>query len=301
MLLVLLAVLGAIAVVFARHMGYTRDHPLFQRLASRPWRSAPDVLRVAARHLDDVFIITPSGKAIAPVNVEVRLNPDDLAELCQRMDIGSISLSMTEAYEEAIARREARMAHQGRPDAYVIGDDSVAPGRFRIGQGRPADQFDAFAGQESHESQVIIEKEDAYASAGRAPQPAPDWSWSDGLTRAEPQARAGGREMPTIMERTFAPVPVLRLVTGNSVAETTTSGHRAGRGNVELVLPDVATISREHARFTYSDGKWWISNMGLNGIMLNGAMVNEERPLSHGDTIRWGSRPDAMETKVEIG
>lgn len=301
-LLVTLAALGAIVVVFARHMGYTRDHPLVQRLASRPWRSAPDVLRVAARHLDDVFIITPSGKAIAPVTVEVRLNPDDLAELCQRMDIGSISLSMTEAYEQAIARREARMAHQGRPDVYVIADDSVASGRFRLGQGQPADRFDAFSQQEirvpqdAYASQVIFDAQDA----ARAPQPAPDWSWSEGLTRAEPQAAAVGRDLPTVMERTFAPVPVLRLVTGNAVTETTTSGHRAGRGNVELVLPDVPTISREHARFTYSDGKWWISNMGLNGIMLNGAMVNEERPLSHGDTIRWGTRPDAVESQVEI-
>lgn len=298
-LLVTLAALGAIVVVFARHMGYTMDHPVVQRLASRPWRSAPDVLRVAARHLDDVFIITPSGKAIAPVTVEVRLNPDDLAELCQRMDIGSISLSMTEAYEQAITQRNARMAHQGRPDVYVIADDSVARGRFRLGQGQPADAFgsqEASVLQDAYASQVIFESQDA----ARAAQPAPDWSWSDGLTRAEPQAAAAGRDLPTVMERTFAPVPVLRLVTGNSVTETTTSGHRAGRGNVELVLPDVSTISREHARFTYSDGKWWVSNMGLNGIMLNGSRVNEERPLSDGDTIRWGTRPDAMESKVEI-
>jgi hypothetical protein len=312
-LLVLLGVLGTIAVVFARHMGYTMDHPAVQKLASRPWRSGPDVLRVAARHLDDVFIITPSGKAIAPVNVEVRLNPDDLADLCQRMDIGAIGLSMTEAYEQAITRRDARMAHQGRPDVYVIADDSIAPGRFRVGQGQAGDRFDAFAQppqaavpvpQGAYDpSQVIFED----ASVGRAPAPVPDWSWTDGLTRAEPLPRAelagrgDGREMPTVMEKTFAPVPVLRLVTGNSVTETSTSGHRAGRGNVELVLPDIPTISREHGRFTYSEGKWWVANMGLNGIMLNGSPVNGERPLSNGDTIRWGVRPDAVESKVEIG
>ena len=102
------------------------------------------------------------------------------------------------------------------------------------------------------------------------------------------------------MERSLASVPVLRLVTGSSVAQTMMSGARAGRGSVELVLPDVPTVSREHARFTFSDGRWWITNQGRNGLTLNGAPVAGEQPLSDGDAIRWGTRPDALLSRVEI-
>jgi len=127
-----------------------------------------------------------------------------------------------------------------------------------------------------------------YAGPGRRVWPGPD----SGLTIAG--------DMVTISEESLAPVPVLRLVTGSSVAETTTSGARAGRGPVELVLPGVPTVSREHARFTYSDGRWWITNQGRNGLTLNGAAVAGEQPLSDGDAIRWGARPDALLSRVEI-
>jgi pSer/pThr/pTyr-binding forkhead associated (FHA) protein len=69
---------------------------------------------------------------------------------------------------------------------------------------------------------------------------------------------------------------------------------------VELMLPDVPTVSREHARFTFSDGRWWITNQGRNGLTLNGAPVAGEQPLSDGDAIRWGTRPDAPLSRVEI-
>ena len=104
--------------------------------------------------------------------------------------------------------------------------------------------------------------------------------------------------MTTILAASVAPIPALRLVTGSSVAETRVSGARAGRGPVELILPDVPTVSREHARFTFSDGRWWISNQGRNGLILNGAPVTGEQSLSDGDAIRWGTNPDAPLSRV---
>jgi hypothetical protein len=127
-----------------------------------------------------------------------------------------------------------------------------------------------------------------YARPDSRVWPAPD----SGLTVA------GG--MAAMMEESLAYVPVLRLITGTSVAETMISGARAGRGPVELMLPDVPTVSREHARFTFSDGRWWITNQGRNGLTLNGAAVASEQPLSDGDTIRWGTRTDALRSRVEI-
>jgi pSer/pThr/pTyr-binding forkhead associated (FHA) protein len=103
------------------------------------------------------------------------------------------------------------------------------------------------------------------------------------------------------MENTVPPVPVLRLITGDLVAQTRMTGAEAGRGSVDLVLPNVSTISRKHARFAFSEGRWWVTNLGMNGLTVNGTPAETEQPLTDGDTIRWGSRPDAVASRVEIG
>ena len=292
-LLVVLAGLGAAAVGGLRASGITRDHPWIRRLASRPWRDGQDVLNVAMRHLSDVFVVTPSGLLLAPNIVELQLNPDDLISLCERMDLGVISASVTEIYEEQVAAHEARFAGSGRADVHVIAAGSVPPGRYRLRQGdvvsvdaqpdMPDPWYADVAPEFAHAT-----PQHGYARPGSRVWQGPD----SGLTAV------GG--MATIMEESLASVPVLRLVTGSSVAETTVSGARAGRGPVELVLPDVPTVSREHARFTFSDGRWWITNLGRNGLTLNGAPVAGEQPLSDGDAIRWGTRPDALLSRVEI-
>jgi pSer/pThr/pTyr-binding forkhead associated (FHA) protein len=61
------------------------------------------------------------------------------------------------------------------------------------------------------------------------------------------------------------------------------------------------TVSREHARFTFSDGQWRIANLGLNGLTVNGTALAGEQPLQDGDSIRWGMRSDALQSRVEIG
>ncbi len=96
-------------------------------------------------------------------------------------------------------------------------------------------------------------------------------------------------------------IPALRLITGGRVCETRMSGARAGRGAVELGLPDVPTVSREHARFTYSDGQWWVANLGMNGMTLNGSAAAGEQPLHDGDVIRWGTNEQAPTSRVQIG
>jgi hypothetical protein len=290
LVLIVILVLTAACVAGLRTLGITRDHPWIRRMASRPWRDGEDVLKVVKRHLADVFVVTPSGTLLAPNVVELRLNPDDLDFLCERMELDVISASMTELYEEQVSEHGARLAGAGRPEVYVVANGSVPPGRYRLRQGDPV-SIDAQPYQ--------------YANA------APGWAYSaPQQAHLEPGRRAWGKPDPdltvgggmaTIMEPSLPPVPVLRLVTGSSVAETRMSGARAGRGSVELVLPDVLTVSREHATFTFSDGRWWIRNQGRNGLTLNGAPVAGEQSLSDGDTIRWGANPDAPLSRVKIG
>jgi len=289
--LVVIAGLGVAGLSGLRALGITRDHPWIQRMASRPWRDGQDVLKVAMRHLPDVFVVTPSGSLLAPTVVELQLNPADLASLCDRMELGVISSSLTEVYADQVAGYGARLAGPGRAQVYVTAGGSVPPGRYRLRQGDPVragTRPDLIDGQYEHAVPEFAHVASLHAYAGPVSH-----VWQD----PGPTVAAG---MTTMMEPSVPPVPVLRLVTGSSVAETRTSGARAGRGPVELVLPDVPTVSREHARFTFAEGRWWISNLGRNGLTLNGAAVTDERPLSDGDEIRWGKNPDAPLSRVEI-
>ena len=311
MLLLLLAALTVVAVVALRALGVTRDHPWVQQMASRPWRDGQDVLRVALRHLPEVFVVTPSGSLLAPDHVELRMNPDDLRSLSEHMEIGVAAQSAAEVYVDQVTAHGARPAGPGPAEVRIIPDDTVPPGRYRLRQGQPVNvgalhgfqpgpQF-AHAG-----AQVSGAGADLPGPAVGAPRPAPaspypGFAGHDGNTRAQPQpGMSTATGMSTVIELARSTVPALRLVTAGSVAETRISGARAGRGNVELKLPGEPTVSREHARFTFSDGQWWISNLGRNGLTVNGAALAGEQPLHDGDSIRWGMRPDALLSRVEI-
>jgi FHA domain len=310
MLLVAFAATGAIAALFLRSMGVTRDHPRIRQLASLPWRDGQAVLRVAMRHLHDVFVITPSGSLFAPNSVEIQMNPEDLVSLCDQMELAVVIASVTEVYEEQVVRYGARFATPERAEVYVVADEWVPRGRYRLRQGHPAT---AAAQREmpdaSHYEMPDVSHymspapEFAYAGPQSADGGSDEWVWREHdpaltMVDARPAADNG---TTTVLEKTFTPVPVLRLITGDSVAETRMTGARAGRGSVELALPNVPTISREHARFAFSEGRWCVTNLGINGLTVNGAPAETEHPLSDGDAIRWGSRPDALLSRVEIG
>jgi FHA domain-containing protein len=292
-LLVAVGALGMASVAGLRAIGVNRDHPWVQRMASRPWRDGQDVLRVAMRHLPDVFVVTPSGSLLAPNIIEIQMNPDDLLSLREQMERDVIRASATEVYQEQVLARGARFAGPEQADVYVTPDESVPPGRYRLRQGVPVS-----AGS----------PQGAWYGSGTRQRPGvqqvPDAQFTLVSREYVPDGGQYGKEadgVVTVLEQVRPAIPVLRLVTGSSVAETVMSGARAGRGSVELVLPDVPTVSRQHAKFTFSDGRWRVTNVGRNGLCLNGAPVTGEQPVRDGDSIRWGARPDALMSRVEIG
>jgi hypothetical protein len=138
-LLVLLAGLGVVTVLALRALGVTRDHPWVQQLASRPWRDGQDVLKIALRHLREVFVITPSGALIAPNVIELRLNPENLRSLSELMEPELISLSAAQVYEDQVAAHGASFAGHGPAEVRVIADPSVPLGRYQLRQGQPVD------------------------------------------------------------------------------------------------------------------------------------------------------------------
>jgi hypothetical protein len=320
-LLVLLLALAAGCVLAFRAAGVNKGHPWVERVRSRPWRDGQDVLQLALRHLSDVFVMTPSGSLLAPNAVELRMNPHDYGSLSDLMDIAMINISAAEVYQEQAAAHAAQFARPGPAGVAVMSDPAVPPGRYQFRQARPQDQAAVPADQGFALAEAPAQA--AYASAG---QPGAEcagadyagaehagagyaggqyqgvgaWPWArDGGTRAEAdRPTTAGPGTPTVAER--GQVPLLRLVTGEYRVETKVSGARAGRGEVELVLPGVDTVSREHARFTFEDGEWWVTNLGRNGVTLNGKKLAGQRPVRDGDSIRWGGNSDSLVSRVEI-
>jgi hypothetical protein len=327
---VLLVLVGAVAgllVLALRFLGINRDHPWVRRLAARPWRDGRDVLQLGLRHLSEVLIVTPGGSLLAPNAVELRMNPVDLAALTEMMDIALINQSATEVYESQISARTASLASEGPVQVSVIGDPDVAPGRYRLRQGRPAGPGLPGPGLPGP------------ALPGRTGSPGgpgfsggPDWSGGPGLSAYPPppaehpawmglppsadqvSARAGaGRgqadlaKAPTVVAEpatvaVHGPVPALRLVTNGKMSQTRVSGARAGRASsAELALPTDPTVSRVHAEFTFTDGQWHVINTGLNGITLNGSPLTTLHVIRDGDRIGWGTQPGALVSWVEIG
>jgi hypothetical protein len=318
--LLVIAALVVAAVFGLRALGVTRDHPWVQRMSSRPWRDGQDVLQQALRHVSEVFVVTPSGTLLAPDVVDLRMNPQDLAVLGERMEPSVVMESATEVYLEQVQAQGARLARRVPTEVRIIADPSIPEGRYRLKPGQPVNPYAADAPAQAPAPAPAPAADPAQAQAPRpVPAPAeappapqapyqrprlvPDYGTNDGYTQA--QAPSGGATvsgLPTVLERNQHAAPPLRLITGGAVAETTVSGARAGRGHaVELGLPEVPTVSREHAKFTYSDGQWYVTNLGMNGITLNGRAVTGEHAVSTGDSIRWGTRPDALQSEVQIG
>ena len=299
LLLVLFAVLGLVTVLALRALGVTRDHPWVQQLASRPWRDGQDVLKLALRHLHEVFVITPSGALIAPERHRAAAEPGE-PPLAGRADGTRADQPERGPGLRGPGRRARRQLRGPRPGRRAGHRRPVGPagplpaaagaaGRRWL-PGGPAVRAPR-AGHDARQAPSLPTlprgplRRSPPAQAGAhavyaAPRAVPEgpyrgFAGHDGHTGSHQEAttRPAGRarklppvtDMPTVTELSRSPIPVLRLVTGGLATETRVSGARAGRGEVELGLPQVPTVSREHARFTFSDGQWWIANLGRTG------------------------------------
>jgi hypothetical protein len=315
----LLFLLGAVAagvVVVLRLFGFGRDHPWFHHAASRPWRDGRDVLRVALRHLSEVFIVTPQGSLLAPNAVELRMNPADIESLAELIDLSLVNASAAEAYAAEVAAHSARVVSNIPLEVAVVADAAVPPGRYRLRQrsslaamtldADPVTSADPLcaaypvgaSGPVGMSGPVSAPSlaEGAYPvmTAGVGP-------FRDGRTRSElavaPTFMTGAA---TVTEPALT--PLLRLITNGAVAETRISGARAGRGKaVELQLPGEPTVSRVHATFTCTGGEWRITVLGRNGVLLNGTPLSSEHVIRNGDSIRWGQQSSAPVSAVVIG
>jgi len=297
-MLLMLATAAGLGLMALRWLGVDRDHPWVQRMGERPWRDGREVLELALRHLPEVFIITPSGSLLAPNALEVLMNPDDFASLAEVMEQSLIDSWAGEAYQSCIDEHAARLGGDGPVMVRVASDPDVLAGRYRLRQGRLVGA--------AHAAGAVPA---AAGGLGFRAAEAGTFQSSDGRTLPSDDARpriddGGARALPTdlLTVGAVSTVPLLRLVTGGSAAETRVSGARAGRGiAVELLLPEELTVSRVHAKFVFRDGGWRVTGLGRNGLMVNEMLVRGEQVVRDGDMIRWGSQPGALVSRVQIG
>jgi hypothetical protein len=333
----LLFLLGAVAagvVVVLRLFGFGRDHPWFHHAASRPWRDGRDVLRVALRHLSEVFIVTPQGSLLAPNAVELRMNPADIESLAELIDLSLVNASAAEAYAAEVAAHSARVVSNIPLEVGVVADAAVPPGRYRLRQrsslaamtldADPVTSADPVRAAYPVSAPGPVGAPGPVSMAGpagahgplSAPGPVRAPSLAEGaypvMTAGIGPFRDGRTRSDLAVAPTFmtgaatvtepALTPLLRLITNGAVAETRISGARAGRGKeVELQLPGEPTVSRVHATFTCTGGEWRIAVLGRNGVLLNGAPLTSEHVIRNGDSIRWGQQSSAPVSAVVIG
>jgi len=326
----LMLLLGAVAggvVVVLRLFGFGRDHPWFHRAASRPWRDGRDVLRVALRHLPEVFIVTPQGSLLAPNAVELRMNPDDIESLADLIDLNLVNASAAEAYAAEVAAHSARVVSNVPLEVGVVADVAVPPGRYRLRQrsslaamtlaADPVTSADPVTGVDPACGAYPVSMPGSAGPLAPAGAPGPAGGaypvsvgvgpFRDGQTKSElavaPALMTGAATVATGAATIAEPAlpPLLRLITNGAVAETRVSGARAGRGKaVELPLPGDPTVSRVHATFTCTGGEWRITVLGRNGVLLNGTPLTSEHVIRDGDSIRWGQQSSAPVSAVVI-
>jgi hypothetical protein len=255
------------------------------------------LVEASAAEVYEEQVAAHEARPAGPGPVEVSLIsdpavPEGRYQLRQGRPLGAGPSGFQQAAPSAFQPAAQNGFQQAPPRASYVPPDVQAAG--------PVSQVGVFPS--GPVSQVGVFPAGAGLGAGRDP----GWPFAhDGRTTSVPDATAtaataGGGDLATVAEPARSMIPTLRLITGDRVSETRLSGARAGRGQVELSLPDVPTVSREHARFTYSDHQWWVANLGMNGMTLNGASVAGEQPLHDGDLIRWGTNEQAPGSRVEI-
>jgi len=147
---------------------------------------------------------------------------------------------------------------------------------------------------------------DLSARAVVAPDAAPDrdtpvWVW---VAAATPAA-VGLAAIVLLVLRYFA-IPTAPALISSAVAHSSATallswggkrvvvpadqpvviGRAAGPGSIEL---SDGSVSAQHARLDYRDGKWWLTDLGsANGTFRNGERIGQA-PLQEGDKIAVGS------------
>jgi pSer/pThr/pTyr-binding forkhead associated (FHA) protein len=285
--------------------------------------------------LDKILVPGVTGQTYAPTHIEIVLSRSSLAALWQRMDSEYLEEVALSEYLRLVEQRGATLQHPHQASVTIIGESRVPDGSFFVRQRGPAStggagvrpSRDGGTTPANAPTSVLprgrrpIGPQAGPASPGRPAPPAtpryiPGSGPRAGLPAGprpgprpgpQPGPRPGPRpgpqpgppgDLPHTRIAQSGP-PRLTLRTGSVETSTTVSPATAGRAAAsDLQLPHTDTISRRHAVFTYRDGRWWVENVGTNGLCLNGRPLDGRQPLADRDELRWGTRADATVSTV---
>jgi predicted component of type VI protein secretion system len=110
------------------------------------------------------------------------------------------------------------------------------------------------------------------------------------LSSIRPTSEPQGEETPANEDSTVKAPEVMTLArASDGRALPVQSGFVLGRGGeAEDYFQDLMTVSRRHARVTYSDGAWKIEDLGsTNGTWVNGQRIERGKPhaIKKGDVV----------------
>lgn len=82
---------------------------------------------------------------------------------------------------------------------------------------------------------------------------------------------------------------ILTLATPVTIFTVAKSSATVGRGPENPIRLDDLSVSRRHARITYRQGGYWLSDLGsMGGTWVNGARLNAPRRIAAGEVIDIG-------------
>jgi predicted component of type VI protein secretion system len=129
------------------------------------------------------------------------------------------------------------------------------------------------------------------AEAAPVAQAAPVAEAAAPAAEAPPVREAQVRAEPTVAAAPSGGL-MLRLETergSRSTFEVTKSGATIGRGPESTIQLADLSVSRKHAKITYKQGAYWLSDLGsMGGTWIDGAKLAAPRRVATGQTIDIG-------------
>lgn len=123
-------------------------------------------------------------------------------------------------------------------------------------------------------------------------EPAADAPPAEATEEPAPVEQPSERALPTMAAVPASGGLVLRLESERgapSTWEVTRSGATIGRGPESTIQLADLSVSRKHAKITYKQGAYWVSDLGsMGGTWIDGAKLAAPRRVATGQTIDIG-------------
>jgi hypothetical protein len=307
-LTILLAAVLAGVILTVRLSGLPADiAPLMERLRSRPWRDPMVVFQEGLARLPLTLVSGARDHVWAHNELVMLLSERDLTALLRQIEPSLLETLASDEYSQVVSAYGARLRHASPVRVQIRSSIGVPDGtaRFRFPGWPTAPPSVSRYDIANHDGGTV---RDAVADLGSASavRPAVDRPVPAESDTASPIALGMTTELTATQHEAVDAaankiVPTLFLHTSGSRSSTRMSSAIAGRDpRVDLVLPDVGTVSRRHARFSYVDGRWCVECLGRNGLLLNGREVSLRQVVNDEDTLTWGRSTSALTSQVQL-